>query len=65
LGNSYLEKNEKGVRIVFIKCSGNIEYLINFYSHLSKIGWLRLPSDKTKKPVLNKVIAKNNKLLYY
>lgn len=65
LGNSYLEKNEKGVRIVFIKCNGNIEYLTNFYSHLSKIGWLRLPSDKTKKPILNKVIAKNNKLLYY
>lgn len=24
LGNSYLEKNERGVRIVFIKCSGNV-----------------------------------------
>lgn len=62
LGNSYLEKNEKGVRVVFIKCSGNIEYLINFYSHLSKIGWLH---RKAKKPYLNKVISKNNKLLYY
>lgn len=62
LGNSYLEKNEKGVRVVFIKCSGNIEYLINFYSHLSKTGWLR---RKTKKPVLKTVISKNNKLLYY
>ena len=28
LGNSYMENNEKGVRIVFIKCSDNIEYLI-------------------------------------
>lgn len=60
LGNSYLEKNEKGVRIVFIKCSGNIEYLIKFYSYLSKIGFYKI-----KKPVLNKVISKNNKLLYY
>ena len=60
LGNSYLEKNEKGVRIVFIKCSGNIEYLINFYNHLSNIGYC-----KVKNPVLKKVISKNNKLLYY
>ena len=60
LGNSYLEKNEKGIRIVFIKCSGNIEYLIKFYSHLSKIGFCKI-----KKPVLNKVISKNNELLYY
>ena len=60
LGNSYLEKNEKGVRIVFIKCSGNREYLMNFYSYLSKTGYC-----KAKKPDLNKVISKNNKLLYY
>jgi len=60
LGNSYLEKNEKGVRIIFIKCSENIEYLMNFYFYLSKTGYC-----KAKKPRLNKVISKNNKLLYY
>ena len=60
LGNSYLEKNEKGVRIVFIKCSGNIEYLMQFYNYFNSIGYC-----KSKKPVLNKVISKNNKLLYY
>jgi hypothetical protein len=60
LGNSYLEKNEKGVRIVFIKCSGNIEYLMQFYNHLNTVGYC-----KPKKPVLNKVISKKNKILYY
>ena len=60
LGNSYMEKNEKGVRIVFIKCSGNIEYLIQFFNYLSNIGYC-----KSKKPKLNKVISKNNKVLYY
>jgi hypothetical protein len=60
LGNSYLDKNEKGVRVVFIKCSGNIEYLMQFYNYLSSIGYC-----KPKKPGLNKVISKNNKLLYY
>lgn len=60
LGSSYLEKNERGVRIVFIKCSGNVEYLMQFYNHLNTVGYC-----KPKKPGLNKVISKNNKLLYY
>nr|YP_009364312.1 LAGLIDADG endonuclease [Ophiocordyceps sinensis]ARF03388.1 LAGLIDADG endonuclease [Ophiocordyceps sinensis] len=60
LGNSYLEKNEKGVRIIFIKCSGNIEYLMQFYNYLNSIGYC-----KSKKPNLNKVISKKNKILYY
>lgn len=60
LGNSYLEKNEKGVKIVFIKCSGNVEYLMQFYNHLNNVGYC-----KPKKPGLSKVITKNNKLLYY
>ena len=37
LGNSYLEKNEKDVRIVFIKCSDNIEYLTQFYNKFRDI----------------------------
>lgn len=60
LGNSYMEKNEKGIRIVFIKCSNNMEYLMEFFYYLSNIGYC-----KSKKPVLNKVISKNNKVYYY
>ncbi len=60
LGNSYLEKNEKGVRIVFIKCSGNVEYLMQYYNYLNAVGFCKL-----KKPSLNKVIIKKNKILYY
>lgn len=60
LGNSYLEKNEKGIKIILIKCSGNIEYLMKFYNYFNSIGFC-----KSKKPDLKKVITKNNKLLYY
>ena len=60
LGNSYLEKNEKGIKIVLIKCSVNIEYLMKFYNYLNSAGYC-----KSKKPGLSKVIVKNNKLLYY
>ena len=60
LGNSYLEKDKKGVRMVFIKCSGNIEYLVKFYNSLIKLGYC-----KSKKPVLNKIISKKNKIIYY
>lgn len=60
LGNSYLEKNEKGVKIVFIKCSNNIEYLMQFSNNLSIMGYC-----KSKKPELKKIIYKNNKLFYY
>lgn len=64
LGNSYLEKNayNQGVRLIFIKCSGNIEYLMKFYNCFYNIGWI---DCKFKKPVLKKIIAKNNKVLYY
>lgn len=60
LGNSYLKKDEKGVKFIFIKCSGNIEYLMKFYNHLISIGYC-----KSIKPVLSKVISKNNKVIYY
>jgi len=55
-----MEKNEKGVRIVFIKCSDNIEYLMQYYSYLINMGYCKL-----KKPGLNKLISKKNKILYY
>jgi hypothetical protein len=60
LGNSYLEKNEKGVKIILIKCSGNIEYLMKFYNYFNSIGFC-----KSKKPHLYKIITKKNKSLYY
>lgn len=60
LGNSYMEKNKKGVRIVFIKCNDNIEYLMKFYSSLVDMAYC-----KTKKPKLNKVISKKNKVYFY
>lgn len=28
LSNSYIEKREQGVRIIFMKCSNNVEYLM-------------------------------------
>nr|YP_008964960.1 LAGLIDADG endonuclease [Annulohypoxylon stygium]AHB33519.1 LAGLIDADG endonuclease [Annulohypoxylon stygium] len=46
--------------MVFIKCSGNIEYLVKFYNSLIKLGYC-----KSKKPVLNKIISKKNKIIYY
>jgi len=55
-----MEKNEKGVRIVFVKCSNNIEYLMKFHSFLIDMGYC-----KNKKPKLNKVISKHNKVFYY
>lgn len=55
-----MEKNEKGVRITFIKCSDNIEYLMKFYNYLSSIGYC-----KSKKPILKQIISKKNKILYY
>ncbi len=62
LGNSYLEKNEKGVRLVFVKCSGNIEYLVKFYNYFYNIGWI---DCKSNKPRLKEIIAKKDKILYY
>ena len=55
-----MKKNENGVRIIFIKCSGNIEYLMQFYNCLSSMGYC-----KFKKPNIKTLISKNNKLLYY
>ena len=62
MGNSYLEKSEKGVRIIFIKCNGNIEYLMKYFNYFYNIGWI---DCKSNKPLLKKIITKNNKVLYY
>lgn len=59
LGNSYLERDRDGVRIVFIKCSDNIEYIVQFYNKFTDI------IVGVNKPIIKKVISKNNKLFYY
>ncbi len=61
LGNSYMRKSKSypGVIITFIKCSDNIEYLMWFHQRLVCSGYC-----SSEKPRLNKIISKNNKLLY-
>ena len=59
LSNSYLEKREYGVRIIFIKYSSNVEYLMWFHSFLAKKGYC-----SNKKPKLSKLIGKGNKVLF-
>lgn len=62
LSNSYLEKRSQGVgvRIVFIKHSNNVEYLMWFHSMLAKAGY-----SSNKKPKLYKLIGKGNKVLFF
>jgi hypothetical protein len=59
--NSYLEKREHGlgIRIIFIKCSNNVEYLMWFHSFLAKKGYC-----SSKKPKLSKLIGVGNKVLF-
>ena len=61
LSNSYLEKREHGlgIRIIFIKCSNNVEYLMWFHSFLAKKGYC-----SSKKPKLSKLIGVGNKVLF-
>lgn len=59
LSNSYLEKREYGVRIIFIKYSSNVEYLMWFHSWLASQGYC-----SNKKPKLSKLIGKGNKVLF-
>lgn len=59
LSNSYLEKRGYGIRIVFIKCNNNVEYLMWFHSVLSNAGYCN-----KEKPKLYKLIDKGNKVLF-
>lgn len=61
LSNSYLEKRESGlgIRLVFIKYSNNVEYLMWFHSFLAKNGYCSF-----KKPKLSKLVVKGNKVLF-
>jgi LAGLIDADG DNA endonuclease family/LAGLIDADG endonuclease len=61
LSNSYLENRESGlgIRIVFIKFSKNVEYLMWFHSKLVSFGYC-----SNKKLKLSKLIGKGNKVLF-
>lgn len=62
LTGSYLEKRSQGlgVRIVFVKHSNNVEYLMWFHSMLVKAGY-----SSNNKPQLYKLIGKGNKVLFF
>lgn len=61
LGDGHLEKRKQGVgtRFKFEQSSDNVEYLMWFYSYLSKRGYCN-----TNKPKLKKRIRKNG-IIYY
>jgi len=62
LSGSYLEKKSHGlgVRIIFIKYSNNVEYLMWFHSVFAEAGYCGY-----KKPKLSKLIGKGNKVLFF
>lgn len=62
LSISYLEKrdNGSGIRIVFIKYSNNVEYLIHHHSVFALCGFCNY-----KRPAVHKLIGKGNKVFYY
>lgn len=61
LSNTYLDKRKyvSGIRIIFVKCSNNVEYLMWFHSFLAKRGYC-----SHNKPKLYKLITKGNKVLF-
>ena len=61
LSNSYLEKREYGlgIRIIFVKWSNNVEYLMWFHSALVNAGYCSF-----KRPRLYKLISKGNKVFF-
>jgi hypothetical protein len=59
LSNSYTEKHGLGFRIVFIKCSRNVEYLMKFHSLFANSGYC-----SNKKPKLSKLVGKGNKVIF-
>ena len=61
LTNTYLEKRKNGlaIRITFVKCSNNVEFLMGFHLFLSKRGYCNY-----KEPKLSRIITKGNKVLF-
>jgi len=62
LSISYLEKRSQGVgvRIVFVKYSNNVEYLMWFHSMFANAGY-----SSSNPPKLYKLIGKGNKVLFF
>lgn len=62
LSSSYLEKRSQGigVRIVFVKYSNNVEYLMWFHSMFAKEGY-----SSSNQPKLYKLIGKGNNVLFF
>ena len=64
LSSSYLEKRSDesgaGVRIIFIKYSNNVEYIMWFFKTLAKAGYCSY-----NKPKLYRIIGKGNKVLFF
>ena len=59
LSNSYMEKHGLGFRIVFIKQSRNVEYLMKFHSFFANNGYC-----SKQKPKMSKLIGKGNKVIF-
>ncbi len=59
LSNSYMEKHGLGYRIIFIKWSRSVEYLMNFHSFFANNGYC-----SNKKPKLSKLIGKDSKVIF-
>nr|YP_009543506.1 LAGLIDADG endonuclease [Coniothyrium glycines]AYU74396.1 LAGLIDADG endonuclease [Coniothyrium glycines] len=59
LKNSFIEKREHGIRIIFVKQNNNVEYLMWFHSVLFNAGYC-----SKEKPKLYKLIGKGNKVFF-
>jgi len=59
LSNSYMEKHGLGFRIVFIKCSRNVEYLMKFHAFFANNGYC-----SKKKPKMSKLVGKDNNVIF-
>ena len=59
LSNSYMEKHGLGFRIVFIKRSRSVEYLMKFHSFFANNGYC-----SKKKPKMSKLVGKGNNVIF-
>lgn len=60
LGDTHLEKRNKGTRVIFEQSNKNVEYLMWFHSYFSIRGYCQ-----NRKPKLKKRIRKNGKVFFH
>jgi len=60
LGDSHIEKRNKGFRLIFEQCNNNVEYLMWFHKILAIQGYCN-----EKPPKLHKRIKKKNKVFFH